>query len=729
MSQGTLGLVVAAATAAQLAAAMVALRRAAVAGRRVGWLFLGAAFLLLAGRGLLTVSAIAAGGAPPPLHPLAEPLVAVVSVLLLAGVLRVSAVLGSLQRSDEDLRVERAFLAGLIENAPEAIVVVDNDGRLQRANGEFTRLFGYTMAEAAGRSIDELLAPGALRAEAERLTTQVAGGRTVAAETVRHRKDGTPVRVSIIGTPITVEGGQVAVYGIYRDITERKRAEEALRESETRLRALVEQIPAILWTTDRELRFTSSVGAGLAGLGLKPGEVVGRTLPAFFGTNDPGFLPLRIHRAALGGEHGSAELEWGGNVYQVHVQPLHDERGTIVGCVGVALDITERRELEAQLRQAQKMEAVGQLTGGIAHDFNNLLTVILANAEIVARSLPHELPHLRADLDQLIGAARRGAAMVKKLLGFSRRTALELLELDLGQLVAELSPVLARVLPENLEIRVAAPRGLGTVRADPGAVEQILLNLVTNARDAMPDGGMLTIDLERCGAPAGPLGVGATALTGEYVRLRVTDTGVGMDSRTLEQVFEPFFTTKPPDVGTGLGMAMTYGLVRQHQGFVNVTSHVGRGTTVEVYLPVAEGAAPIAAARSAVHPVGGGWETVLVVDDEQAVRRAAQRALEHYGYTVLVAADGVEALELMRERGDTVHLVVTDLVMPRMGGRELYQALRREGHRARVLITSGYAGRADGGTTTPPPGVPFLHKPWTPATLAEGVRRALDAEG
>jgi PAS domain S-box-containing protein len=713
---------------AQLVAAVLALRLIPLSGRRLAWLLLAAAFLLMAFRRGITLYRILAGDVSRPADPAAESVALTIALLVLLGVIRIRDVLESQQRAERDLRVERAFLSQLFAHAPEAIIVADNDGRLLRANSEFTRLFGYTIDEAIGRSIDELIAPDDRREEAEGFTKQVTAGNSVVSETVRQRKDGKPIDISVIGTPITVEGGQVAVYGIYRDITERKRAEDALRANEARLRVLVEQMPAILWTTDEHLRFTSSVGAGLKGLGLEPGEVIGQSVYQFFRTYDSEFMPIAIHRGALEGRPGTAEVEWGGNVYQSHVQPLHDEHGAVVGCVGVALDITKRRALEAQLRQAQKMEAVGQLTGGIAHDFNNLLTVILANAQLVAKSLPKDFEEARTDLAEVLEAGRRGRTLVKKLLGFGRRSALELQDLDLGDLLEELSHVLSRVLPENLEIRVSAKRGLGVVRADPGAVEQILLNLVTNARDAMPSGGVLEIDLEPRQLEAGFVAARPGSRVGEYVCLRVRDTGEGMDPRTLEHVFEPFFTTKPADAGTGLGMAMIYGLVKQHRGFVDVTSTLGAGTTVEVYLPVSTQRAVERPDRRTPPGARGGAETILVVDDEESVRRATRRSLERSGYTVAEAADGVKALELIRRNRETIDLVITDLVMPRMGGLELRRVLLDQQWHGKILLTSGYVGGRAEVDPLLVPGVPFLHKPWTPAELLQCVRELLDED-
>ena len=713
----------------QLTAAGAAVWLVHARGRRSAWALIAAALVVMALERAITFARHvgASDGAAHPgwLHMLALGGAA----LVLLGVVRVGTLLRGAQRSEEALLVQQAFLGRLFESAPEAIVTVDNEGRLLRANTEFTRLFGYTVDEVLGQSIDTLIAPGELHGEAADLTRRVAQGYTVTRETVRRRKDGTLVDVSIIGTPITIESGPVGVYGIYRDITERKRAENALRRSEARLRLLVEQMPAILWTTDRELRFTSTLGAGLQGLGMQPGEVVGKTLFEYFGTDDPKALPIAMHRRALEGQPASYEVNWGGNVYQSHVQPLHDDAGVVTGCVGAALDITERRRLEAQLRQAQKMEAVGQLTGGIAHDFNNLLTVIMANAEIVARTLaPSAEP--REDIEDILAAAHRGTALIKKLLGFSRRTQLELRHVDLGRLVADVSAMLPRLVPEHIQIQLAGDE-TGVVEVDPNAIEQIVFNLVTNARDAMPDGGTLRIATGRRPLPDEQVAQHPRLSAGEYACLTVTDTGVGMNAATRERLFEPFFTTKPPGVGTGLGMAMIYGLVKQHNGYVEVVSAPGQGTTVRIYLPLSTDPAtlpdvPVAPPRDDGET---GSEMILVVEDEPAIRSAMKRALERHGYRVLVAADGEEALQTFRARQLEIDLVITDVIMPRMGGRDLYDAIRRLKSPVKVLFTSGYTARDLRESTYLDPAVPFLPKPWTITELFERVRGILSKGG
>jgi signal transduction histidine kinase len=383
----------------------------------------------------------------------------------------------------------------------------------------------------------------------------------------------------------------------------------------------------------------------------------------------------------------------------------------------------ERQKIEARLRQAQKMEALGQLTGGIAHDFNNMLTVILANAELLAGALASD-ENSRADLDELRAAARRGTTMVRKLLGFSRRERLVLQSVNLGRLVQELSKHLHQLLPGNIELDVVVEE-TPDVQVDTSSLEQMLLNLLSNARDAMPQGGRVTVKASRAHLDAEHAKKHGWGVPADYGCLTVADTGVGMDERTRARLFEPFFTTKPPGLGTGLGLAMVYGLVKQQNGFVMIDSQLKAGTTVRIYFPIVAVTAKPAAVAAETLPSGGN-ETILLVEDEDPVRRAAKRVLDRFGYRVLVASNGEEGMAIIRERGAEIALVVTDVVMPKLGGRGLYDAARAAGAKMKFLFASGYTARDVGATGEIESDLPFIHKPWTVAEFARRVREVLD---
>jgi PAS domain S-box-containing protein len=648
------------------------------------------------------------------------------------GVIGVATDITVHRRVEEALSIERAYLDELFQSSPEAVVLLDNENRILRPNREFTELFGYDGQEVLGRSVDELLAPDHLRDEAAAITGRVASGDLIAVETVRQRKDGSLVDVSILGAPITTSDGQVAIYGIYRDITERKRAEEALRQSEANYRGLVENATHGIYRSSPEGRFLMVNPALVKMLGYQSeNELLNLDIGKDVYLHPSDRLPA-INKYSRAGRIDGFEVHWKCKdqspiTVWLSGHPVHDDAGDLEYFEMIAEDVTEQRMLEAQLRQVQKMEAIGQLTGGIAHDFNNLLTVISANAEIVSDSLPAEFAPLKEDVQDLQAAAQRGTALVKKLLGFGRRTMLDLQLVNLSNVVSDAAGMVRRIVPENIEIDLDVDRPVGNVRADPVALEQIILNLATNARDAMPDGGMLRVHVAEQWLDEGYSATHPGCHPGQYVCVTVADTGIGMTTDTKEHIFEPFFTRKPPGMGTGLGMSMVYGLVKQLNGYVDVVSEPDSGTTVRLYFPVLEEVAVEEQIEAEVIPAHGGSETILVVEDEEAIRRTIKRALEGQGYDVVLAGDGAEALEVVRARQADIDLIISDLIMPRLGGRQLFEVLEQEGARVPFLFTSGYSEREvqRSGVGFD---VPLLLKPWTLNDLFARVREVLDRE-
>lgn len=512
-------------------------------------------------------------------------------------------------------------------------------------------------------------------------------------------------------------GGQIAL------AIERKRAETALRESEARLRVLVEQLPAILWTTDSELRFTSSVGAGLSRLGLKPQEVVGKSLYEYFQTDDRSFMPIAAHRRALIGESVTFHVEWGSGSYACHAEPLRDGHGVVVGVISMALDITDRKQLEAQLRQAQKMEAVGRLAGGIAHDFNNLLMVIQGYTELLLDRLGGEHP-LRRNAEQIHDASQRAAGLTRQLLAFSRKQMLDPQVLNIQEVVSDMEKILRRLIGEDIELATTNARDLWSVRADRSQVEQVILNLAVNSRDAMPNGGKLTIETQNVELDSS-YSRHAVVEPGEYVMLAVSDTGTGMDAATQAHVFEPFFTTKEKGKGTGLGLATVYGIVKQSGGYIWVYSEVEKGATFKVYLPRASGEDRQSQKRI-VKETRRGSETILLVEDERGVRDLAREYLSQEGYEVLEAQNAEEALKLARNHNGAIQLLFTDVVMAGMSGRQLAEEMQRLRPEIRVLYMSGYTDEAIVHHGLLGRGVVLLQKPFTLNSLAMKVRETLD---
>ena len=506
-------------------------------------------------------------------------------------------------------------------------------------------------------------------------------------------------------------------------------ANAELRESELRYRGLVEHSPdAILVHRESRLEFVNDAAAHLLGA-LHPAQLIGRPVLDFVHVNDRAEVAARINRNGVL-RQPTPPLE---------VRMLKLDGGTIsVETVGMPFtldgqqavltimrDLSERKRLEDHVRQAQRMEAVGQLAGGIAHDFNNLLTVITSYSAMLL-SEQSTGPEVRADLEEIKGAADRAAALTRQLLAFSRRQLLQPRVLDVNELTLNLEKMLRRLLREDIELVTALDPALGMVHADPGQLEQVIVNLAVNARDAMPDGGRLTIETANVTLDHG-FGALPEGGPGEHVMLAVSDNGHGMSDEVKAHIFEPFFTTKETGKGTGLGLSTVYGIVQQSGGSISVCSAPGRGTTFRIYLPLATVARARREAPAVRVPVSIGSETILLVEDEERVRRAARRILEGSGYSVLEAATGAEAVRLCETHPTAIGLVITDMVMPEMGGRELFAHVARLRPEAKILFMSGYTEDAALHDDMLAPGAMFLDKPFTPVTLTRKVREALAA--
>lgn len=514
-----------------------------------------------------------------------------------------------------------------------------------------------------------------------------------------------------------------AINGMLEDL---QHAETERDEGRARLGMIIEKMPAVLWTTDRDLRFTSSVGAGLEHLGLKPNQMVGSTIYDYFRTEDPEFPVIVAHRRALAGEATSYEIEWQNRDFESHVQPLRDAEGEVVGVIGVALDITDRRHLADQLRQSQKMQAVGQLAGGVAHDFNNLLMVVKGHAEILLNRIQSGSP-LHNNAEQIDKAADRAASLTRQLLAFSRMQVLQARVLDLNEVVGGMTKMFSRVIGENIELTFVPGSRLGRVKADPGQIEQVLLNLVVNARDAMETGGRITIETSNVQLDRDYCAKHHNIEPGPWVMLTVTDTGCGMDAKTQTRIFEPFFTTKAQGKGTGLGLATVYGVVKQSGGFIYVYSEVGHGTTFKVYLPqVVADVDKDVAEKPAAAPSGS--ETILFVEDEESVRELVREYLMGTGYRVLEACDGVQALEIAAAHKGAIDILVTDVVMPRLSGRELASRIAAVRPNVKVLFISGYTDDSIFRHGVLEGGVAYLQKPFNLKAIAQKIREVLDGQ-
>lgn len=631
---------------------------------------------------------------------------------------------------------------------------------------------------------------------------------------------------------------------------QRRPDEDASPSSSLSMLLLVEKVPAVLWTTNMDLRLTSLAGAGLARMNVCPEDYVGVPLADFLRTNESNRSPFVAHRRALEGRPSAFDVEMMGRELEAHVEPIRGPRGDIVGVIGVALDnterraaeralrlseesyrsliegapygicrvtvsgellqvnpamaemlayeseqelllrnirsdifdepegydrflaqlrdgspcqgfectwrrpqgktivvnlggralrdntgeicylellaenITERRQLEDQLRQAQKMQAIGQLAGGVAHDFNNLLTVVKGQVETILLEIGDRGP-LRHRLEEVAKAADRASTLTRQLLAFSRQQVLESRVLDLNAVIAAVSQMLARLIGENIELTFVPGSDLGCVNADPNQIEGVLMNLVVNARDAMPEGGQLTIETHNIHLDTTYTCRHAIVKPGDYVALIVSDTGHGIDNETQGHIFEPFFTTKKPGEGTGLGLSMVYGVVKQSGGYVWAYSEPGRGATFKIYLPRVND--PVEATTPAPLTFSpGGNETILFAEDEDSVRHLISGFLGNMGYRVLQASNSQSARQIAHSQQGEIDLLLSDVVMPGSDGRELAEELRKTFPRLKVIFTSGYPGDAVVRHGILESGSAFVQKPFSMQFLAKKIREILD---
>ena len=631
-----------------------------------------------------------------------------------------------------------ARFEALLESAPDAIILVGADGRIALVNRRVEELFGYPRAELLGQDI-ELLVPVRLRdAHGRHRAHYLAAPRTremgAGLELYGRRRDGTEFPVEISLSPLT-EDDSTRVVTVIRDVSERRRSEEARRElsSEQAARAelsgLLRDLDAIIWEAQSPERETLTFVSG------RVEEILGYPLerwlePGFWGSilhpDDRELVTSEFSTAPTAGERH--ELEYRLQAYDGRTVRVRDsvrvvlsqEGGQTVRLRGVITDVTEHRELEARLLQSQKMEAVGQLAGGIAHDFNNLLTVIAGYADrLLDRA---DDPNTRLEVRQIREAAERATSLISQLLAFSRRTPQHVELVGLDALVHGLETLIGRLIGEHVAITVRTSTGLDVVRADRRQLEQVVINLAVNARDAMPDGGEIRIETAAADLDdetARERGVAP----GRYSVLIVSDTGTGMSEETLARAFEPFFTTKPQGKGTGLGLATAYGIVDGAGGFITIESELGRGTDVAVHLP----AAAIREQADAEPAKPDTLATILLVEDESAVRGLARLILEEARYDIVEARGGREALELVERLGARFDLLLTDVVMPEVGGPELAARLRARRPDVKVVYMSGYADSALYKRGLAESDGFMLRKPFTPDVLVGKVEEALGA--
>lgn len=506
------------------------------------------------------------------------------------------------------------------------------------------------------------------------------------------------------------------------DLLKSSSAEETAPSMEQRLRLILSQLPAIMWTVDRELRFTASLGAGSAALGLKENQLVGVSLMDYFQTQDPEFLPIEQHQRALQGESVEFDFRWGKRRYQMRLEPLRSASGGIDGVLGLAVDVTEIQRLQDRIEQATRLESIGRLAGGIAHDFNNMLAAISGFAELALIQLSEDHP-ARTNLQHILQAVERSSQLVNQLLAFARRRVIAPQTMSVNEHLQQLTPFLQRVLGEDVELQCFLDEKTGNVHADPVQLEQVLMNLASNARQAMPNGGKLMIEAQNVILDTDYVEQHWGVQPGDYVLISITDTGVGIAPEHLPHIFEPFYSARISDGGTGLGLATVHGIINQARGHIWVYSEPGKGTTFKIYLPRTDAAAEPLPKRT-VEPVAqSGSGTLLVVEDNNDVRQTMSEMLRMLGYSVLEASHPRDALRLAAI--NSPDLLITDVVLPEMRGSNLARTLVIMHPEMKVLFISGYTENTIIEQGELKPGIEFLAKPFTMAQLSAKVKQIL----
>ena len=620
----------------------------------------------------------------------------------------------------------------LLNQLPEAILFVDEAGRIIEANVRAESLFLATREELIGTSVDTLIPPR-YRAAHERFAQAYASkprARSMggALDLKAMRRDGTEIPVDVGLAPYEANGRRLVVATI-TDCTERKAAEDRLRESEERQRLLFDSIPIPTIVFDLEtLEILAVNAAAIRDYGYEREEWLSLTLADIRADGDAASVRQRVQSLGCGIEsvQGLRHRRKDGSLLDVDVvtHPLtfHGRPARL----SVAQDVTERKRFAERIHQAQKLEAIGSLAGGVAHDFNNILSVILSYTSLLLADIMRGDP-MRTDLEEIHQAAQRAAELTRQLLAVGRRQILQPVPVKLDRIVEEMEKMLRRLLGEDIDLTVLSTPRLGAANVDPSQIEQVIMNLVVNARDAMPNGGKLTIELDNVTLDEPYAREHMDVKPGEYVVLAVSDTGIGMDKAIQARIFEPFFTTKVPGKGTGLGLSTVFGIVRQSGGYIWVYSEPGHGTTFKLYFP-REQDTTTARAPSLAPPAGlrRGTETILVAEDDAQVRALACNILRRLGYQVLEAQNGGDALLICETHSARIQLLLTDVVMPRMSGRQLADRLRSGRPDMSVLFMSGYTDGSIVHHGVLEPGVAFLQKPITPETLARKVREVLD---
>lgn len=645
----------------------------------------------------------------------------------IVGVLGIARDITQRKKEEQALQESEARYRDLFENANDLIQSVAADGTFQYVNRAWREALGYSADEASRLTLLDVFHPDFRQHCTEIFRRVTAGEKLDHVEFLFMTKSGKSLIVEGNINCSIVDGVAIATRGIFRDITEHRYATEFVKN-------VLESVDEGFTVINPEYRIVSANKAYADKLKLPIQDIIGKycyevshriSKPCFHAGED-----CAVRKAfETGARHTATHVHYDkdGNPLYIETKafPLRDSLGRIVSAIEIHNDITEKKRLEDQLRHAQKMEAIGTLAGGIAHDFNNILTAIIGYGTLLQLKIPGNDP-LRSFVDQILMSTERAASLTQSLLAFSRKQPMHFKTVDLVALVERAQKLISRLIGEDIDIQIAANRTPVMIKADAGQIEQVLMNLAANARDAMPKGGLLTIETTVIDLDAAFIRTYGYGKVGTYGLLRVADTGTGMEEKTLKRIFEPFYTTKEVGKGTGLGLSIVYGIVKQHSGYINASSERGKGTTFMLYVPLIS--APLEDALPVVlDDLEGGLATILVAEDDDNVRNLTRAVLEGFGYTVIDAVDGEDALKKFREHEQEIQLLFMDILMPKKNGTEVYETIKQGHPDVKALFTSGYSAdlmRAKGILVDD---ASFIAKPVSPRDLLKKVRNILDA--
>ncbi|MRR53032.1 MAG: PAS domain S-box protein [Deltaproteobacteria bacterium] len=636
--------------------------------------------------------------------------------------------------AEERLQEQLHLLQSIIDAIPNPVYYKDISGRYLGCNLAFSHHLGKERAEIIGKTVFDInpeeFASVFHRMDAALLMNP---GQQTYDSVVQYMDAGLRNVIFSKATFTNHTGNVQGIVGVIVDITERKQAEENLRDNEEKYRklsmefqALLEAIPdaVILYSPDLQIRWANRNAC--QSLEMNPEEILNKSCYAAWHHENKPCTVCPVQRSFQSGKSESEEMSFSdGTIRDIHTAPVFDEEGAVIGVVGITRDITSQRKLETQLNHLQKMDAIGQLAGGIAHDFNNILTAIIGYGHLLQLKTPSEAP-TRKYIDNIMFASERAADLTKNLLAFSRKQAFHPQPSELNEIINTLDSILSRLIREDIELRKEIHPFDLTVMVDVGQLEQVLINLVTNARDAMPNGGSIlikTIPVHLENEFIEAFGFGTP---GNYATVSISDSGIGLDESTRERIFEPFFTTKDKGKGTGLGLAIVYGIIKQHNGYISVESEQGHGTTFTVYLPLVQDGAKSAneVEEQESYP---GSEVVLLAEDEEELRELYRSVLEENGYTVLEAANGEEAIDIFLINKNEIELLILDVIMPRRNARDVYEAVKRENPAVKFLFVSGHGKETIHDSGIQGENVTILTKPSTLPKFLKTVRDVLDA--